>query len=460
MGLSLDVLILTIRERAFGDMVGELRRAGIDPRVVHAVSEDEFLEKLVGRFDVIVVGEERGHYLAIRALKHMQARGVDSPLIVVSESIGEERAVSYLKQGAADFLLYDRLGRLGTAILQAVENRRAAARADAHEPPANPREIFRNVIENVRDIVYVFHTKPDRRLVYISPSVRCTGYQVEEFLADPDLCRRIIVPDDRELWDSLLAGRIAPGAPVTLRCQGKSNEPLVFEHRHAEVYDESGNVTAVHGIARETGPRWNRENETRTALIRHKEMFKQAVSSLAAALENRDPEFSGHHRRVARLAAEIAKAMGLPETQVDGIEVAGLVHDVGKIVVPEQCLSKPSALTPAEWNTVMEHPRAGFEILRQVDFPWPVARTVLEHQERLDGSGYPFGLKGDEILLDARIVAVADVVDAITAEKAYRRARSIDEALAEIEAKKSILYDADAVAACVRVCRDKSIDWN
>ena len=168
----------------------------------------------------------------------------------------------------------------------------------------------------------------------------------------------------------------------------------------------------------------------------------------------RDPYTSGHQQRVAKLAVAIARELSLAEDDIEGLHLAGIIHDVGKVTIPPEILSKPGRLSGVELALIREHAQAGYDIIKGVDFPWPIAQMILQHHERLDGSGYPDGLRGDEILLGARIIAVADVVDAMATHRPYRAAVGIDAALQEIEANRGRLYDPDVVDACLRLHRD------
>lgn len=184
-----------------------------------------------------------------------------------------------------------------------------------------------------------------------------------------------------------------------------------------------------------------------------------AVTAIAATVEMRDPYTAGHQRRVAKLAAAIAIEMGLPVNRVQGLHMACVVHDIGKIHVPAEILSSPAKLSDAEFEIIKTHPLAGWEILKGIDFPWPVAEMVYQHHEKLDGSGYPRGLKGDEILLEARILAVADVVEAMTSHRPYRPGFGVFRALQEISRNKGKLYDTAAAEACLRVFMENDYEW-
>ena len=186
--------------------------------------------------------------------------------------------------------------------------------------------------------------------------------------------------------------------------------------------------------------------EQKTAEIR--EMLNASIRCMSLMVEIRDPYTAGHQQRVAQLACAIAEKMGLTSSSIEGIHVAGILHDVGKIRIPVSILSRAGRLMDAEFEMIKIHPQVSFDILKNIPFPWPVAKMVLQHHERLDGSGYPQGLAGDEILLEARILAVADVTEANSSFRPYRPARGIEAALEKIAQKKGKQYDADAVAAC------------
>ena len=174
-------------------------------------------------------------------------------------------------------------------------------------------------------------------------------------------------------------------------------------------------------------------------------------------VESRDPYTAGHQAKVSELAEGIAQEMGLTADRIEAIRVAGIVHDMGKLSVPAEIVTKPGALTPFEFSIIKEHPGKAFEVLKEIDFPWPVAEMVLQHHERLDGSGYPLGLKGHEIRLEARILAVADVVGAISSHRPYRRDLGIDAALKEIDRNKGVLYDTEVTRACGRCPKGSSV---
>jgi PAS domain S-box-containing protein len=179
------------------------------------------------------------------------------------------------------------------------------------------------------------------------------------------------------------------------------------------------------------------------------------IQAMALTIEIRDPYTAGHQRRVSRLSCAIGRELELPADQIEGLRVAGDIHDIGKIYVPAEILSKPGQITAIEYGIIKTHPQVGFDILKTIRFPWPVARIVFQHHERQDGSGYPLGISGDAILLESRILGVADIVEAMSSHRPYRPAQGIDKAIEEILQNRGRLYDLRVVDSCVRLFEEK-----
>lgn len=181
-------------------------------------------------------------------------------------------------------------------------------------------------------------------------------------------------------------------------------------------------------------------------------VLQQTANALGSAMEMRDSYTAGHQRRVTVLASAIALELELSEFQQEGLHMAGLLHDLGKISIPAEILSKPSRLSNAEFELIKGHPQSGYDILKEIEFEWPVAQIVLQHHERMDGSGYPNGIEGEDILMESRILGVSDVVEAMASHRPYRPALGMDKAIEEIEQNKGRLYDPGVVDACIKVC--------
>jgi putative nucleotidyltransferase with HDIG domain len=215
---------------------------------------------------------------------------------------------------------------------------------------------------------------------------------------------------------------------------------------------------ALHSIELEQAHKKAQE-DIKQGLEKLQRILEETVNALASAVGQRDPYTASHQRRVTKLACAIASEMDLSSNQIMGIRIAGLLHDIGKISVPAEILSKPSRLTHAEFEIVKEHSKVGFDILKSIEFPWPVARIVLQHHERLDGSGYPQGLKNESIFLAAKILAVADVVEAMSSNRPYRAARGMKITLEEITKNKGILYDPQAADVCLMLIKEKGFKF-
>ncbi|MFQ5574928.1 MAG: HD domain-containing phosphohydrolase, partial [Terriglobia bacterium] len=231
-----------------------------------------------------------------------------------------------------------------------------------------------------------------------------------------------------------------------------------FESTLTPVRDRSGNVRSFIRISRDITEARSSSEKIKETLGKLTETFEETVHSLGSMLEKRDPYTAGHQERVSTVAAAIAEEMGLSEDQVTGIRIGALIHDTGKINIPAEILSKPGRLTDIEFDLIRSHAEIGYQILKDIKFPWPVAQIAHEHHERMDGSGYPRGLSGESIMLEARILAVADVVEAMASHRPYRAAKGIDEALDEIEKNKGHLYDAKVVEACLTLFRTKGLE--
>ena len=245
--------------------------------------------------------------------------------------------------------------------------------------------------------------------------------------------------------------------------QGKAIGLFMVANKYTDYTDED--VKRLETIAAEISPilnakiqqqieergRKQAEEKTKKSLEKLRRSTEKIISAMALTVETRDPYTAGHQKRVADLARSIAKEMGLSEDQIDGIRMAGRIHDIGKLAVPSDILSKPSRLSELEFGIIKTHPEAAYDILKDIEFDWPIAQIVLQHHERLDGSGYPHRLSGENILLESRVLAVADVVEAMAFHRPYRPALGPEKAIEEITQHKGIQYDPDVVDACLKV---------
>ena len=201
------------------------------------------------------------------------------------------------------------------------------------------------------------------------------------------------------------------------------------------------------------------DKELKQTYKKLQKIIEDTANIITKVVETRDPYSTGHQQRVSKLATVIAREMKLPQDKIEGAKIASLVHNIGKVNLPTEIISKPSKLVEVEFNLIKNYPNVGYDILRKVDFPWPIAEIVLQHQEKIDGSGYPRGLKSDEICIEAKILGVANVVEAMSSYKSYRPALSIDEALAEVSNNKNILFDPEVVDTCIKLFKEKGFKF-
>ncbi|MCX5973289.1 MAG: PAS domain S-box protein, partial [Coprothermobacterota bacterium] len=352
----------------------------------------------------------------------------------------------------------------GTAVLDDDQNvtaiisvgRDIAERKRAEEELQKSEEMYRILVDNAGESLVVAQ---GGMLRFTNPKAEeVTGFSQAELTSVPFL--ELIHPEDRQRVGLNYQRRIR-GEPAEdtydFRIVRKDGTHKWVEI-HAVLISWQGAPATLNFLTDITERKLAEE-----ALIETHEKLRQSWEStilvLASVVEMRDPYTAGHQQRVSELAQAIALELGLPEAQVDGIRVAGLLHDLGKIQIPAETLSKPGKLTSVELMLIRMHSQNGYEILKPTVFPWPIAQFVLQHHERWDGSGYPAGLKGEEILLEARILAVADVVEAMSSHRPYRPAFGVHEALWEILQNKGTLYDAAVAEACQRVFEERQFQF-
>lgn len=297
------------------------------------------------------------------------------------------------------------------------------------------------------------------RCTYVSSQIEDKlGFTAEEWMANPRLWIDQLYEEDRDRLLDCLDRLTVTQDVIEYECRIWTRDRRALRWYHDTVRverDENGNPVQFVGMITDITGR--KENEAQ--LVHYQERIREAqlqtIVALARMANTRDPYTHGHQERVSELAAAIGTQMGLDERRVEGLRFGALIHDIGKVYIPAEILNRPGRLTPPEFELIKTHAQVGYEMVRDIDFPWPIRQIILQHHERLDGSGYPHGLAGDEICLEARIVAIADTVDAMTAHRPYRPALGLDAALAEIERGAGRVYDPRAAAACLSICGDR-----
>jgi PAS domain S-box-containing protein/putative nucleotidyltransferase with HDIG domain len=297
----------------------------------------------------------------------------------------------------------------------------------------------------------------DGKCIYANePACQFYGYDEEELLRIN--LYELSIPEQIEsikanIKDLIIKGQLTYESAHI--CKNKAITPVEVNSRIIKSGGRKLIVSAVRDISEEK----RTAEELRQTSLRLQRAIEGAINAVALTTEIRDPYTAGHQHRVAKLACSIGRELGLSNEQIEGVRVAGTLHDIGKIYVPAEILSRPGRLRQNEINLVKDHAQVGYDLLSTIEFPWPVAQIVLQHHERMNGSGYPFGLFGDEILIEAKIMSVADVVEAMASHRPYRPALSIEEALLEISQQRGVLYSPEAVDACIKVFTQKGFNF-
>ena len=246
---------------------------------------------------------------------------------------------------------------------------------------------------------------------------------------------------------------------VELQMQRKDGRVVWVSVSVEPVVSDSGDVVESRSSIIDISARKQVEEERKRIGSRLQRALVQTIQAIAVTIEKRDPYTAGHQQRVAELAMAIADELGLDKERIEGLRLGALIHDIGKIYVPAEFLNRPGHLSTTEFEIIQSHPEMGYDIVKGIEFPWPVAEMVVQHHERLNGSGYPHGLTGNQILLEARILSVADVVEAMASHRPYRAALPLEMALTEIETHKGDRYDPEVVDACLRLFREQGFTW-
>ena len=327
-------------------------------------------------------------------------------------------------------------------------------RKTAEKKLEESNERFNILFNHMQDAVMLYEENPNNtpgKFIEVNEAAcKMLQYSKEELreLTPIDLLKdkSNMMPDSMESLEKFIKERnLVPERTLIT----KNGTEIIIDAISHVIYHRG--KTLVITLARDIGQRRKTEEELQRSYRSLKRAMDGTIKTVASLVELRDPYTAGHQARVSKLACAIAEEMGYKCEHIEAINAAGLVHDIGKISIPSEILSKPGKLNKIEFQMIKAHPLVGYEILKDIEFPWPIAMYILQHHERLDGSGYPSGLSGNDICMEARILSVADVVEAMATHRPYRPALGIDAALEEITKNKGILYDPQVVDACVQV---------
>lgn len=347
-------------------------------------------------------------------------------------------------------------GTFFTAMIRDITERHQAAEALRQEKETAQRYL------DVAAVIFVVLDTSGRVTLINNQGCKILGYPEEEIVGKNWFDHFIPgkIRDNLKItFSQLMSGKIDVFEYYENAIMTQRGEERIIAWHNTLLRDDSGQIVGCLSSGEDITERLSAEEALRESFTRLRRTLEGTVTALATAVETRDPYTAGHQRGVAQLACAIAEEMGFTVDRLEGMRVMGFLHDIGKIAVPAEILSKPGKLSDYEFNIVKFHSQVSYDILKEVDFPWPVAQAVLQHHEKMDGSGYPQGLKGEEIILEARILVVADVVEAMASHRPYRPALGIDMAIEEISQKRGILYDSQVVDACLKVLRNKQVEF-
>ncbi|MBU2496266.1 MAG: PAS domain S-box protein [Candidatus Omnitrophica bacterium] len=447
-----DTLHLLILEDNPADAelaVRELEKEGFVVEWNLVETEEAFREALNQRPEVILADYNLPSFDGLSALKIKQEISPTIPLIIISGTIGEEFATECIKAGATDYVLKDKLFRLVPVI------KRALKEAEEHRERKQAKELFQKIFNDSPNDIFIVQ---DGKFKLVNPQFeKETGYTKKELLNKDSL--ELLHPEDKEMVRENIIKNLKSGlsAPFEFRGIRKDGEirwglevvtSITYQGRRA-VLGNFKDVTDIKQVEKELQQSYKRLQKT----------MEGTINTIGNIVETRDPYTAGHQKRVSQLTTFIAQEMKLPQDKIEGMRIASLIHDIGKISIPAEILSKPTNLTKIEIEIIKSHPQISHNIIQEIEFSWPVAQIVLQHHERMDGSGYPKGLKGNDILLEARIMAVADVVEAMSSHRPYRPALGIDKALEEISQNRGILYDSEIVDICIKLFKEKDFKF-
>jgi PAS domain S-box-containing protein/putative nucleotidyltransferase with HDIG domain len=435
-------------------LVRNLKNGGFSPSY-EQVDTAEAMSKALDEqtWDVILCDNSMPTFDAASALKLYKDKRLDLPFIIVSGTIADETAVAAMKAGAHDYIMKGNLARLSSAVdreLREAKNRQE--RRITEIQLRKSEEKYRTLFEDSSDAIYL--NNQDGELIDFNLStLELFGYSREEMLGI-NTKSVFVNPDKYErLQDEIAKKGSVREFKAKLRKKDGTEMDCLITSTVRQAKDKS--KLGYQGMIRDISELVSSRKQIEKTLTDLRKALGGTIEAMALTVETRDPYTAGHQRRVSNLARGIATEMGVSEEQIQGIRMAGVIHDIGKISVPGEILSKPGDISQNELGIIKEHPQVGYNILKTVDFPWPIARIVLQHHERMDGSGYPNGITGENILLEARILAVADVVEAMASHRPYRAALGINLALNEILKNRGSFYDPKVVDTCLRLFNEK-----
>ena len=412
------------------------------------------------RPDMILLDIQMPEMSGYEVLKNLKQDSTtqDIPVIFVTASDIEEDEEKGLELGAVDFIVKPirpaiLLARIKAHLLaKQAEDFLRQQNTSLEVKVTENEQRFKHVIEAVPAAIYESFV-PDLNLSFFCSKIqRNTRIDHQQYNKGVLNWYEQIYPEDKDgVRKQILTAIHNQDTTFQLEYRISHIDKTIIwlEDNGAIEYDSSGKALRIFGAILNINERKEAEHKLR-------ESFKSTIKAVSLALEKRDPYTAGHQYNCARISKAIAEQLNLDDELINGIYQAAAIHDIGKIYLPSEILNKPSQLSDAEFGLIKTHAQVGYEIIKDVKFPWPIAKAIVQHHERLDGSGYPNGLKDNEICIEAKILAVADVVDAMSSDRPYRKCIGIDAAIVELELNAGKLYDVEIVDVCVKLFREQN----
>jgi PAS domain S-box-containing protein len=433
------------------NLSGILKEAGYAP-VTAATGKEAMMRAGEDEFAVALIDLRLEDMSGLDVLKGIKERSPMTEGIFVTGYASRSSAIEAVNLDAYRYVEkpFD-VGKLLGMIRRAIEKRELGRSLQESE------ERYRTLFEGSRDAIFI--TSGDNRFVeFNQASLDLLGHARAD-LAKMRLSEIFLAPGDfrqieREMRDR---GYVKDYEAAFRRSNGEGVTCLITS---TERLANDGSIREYQTIVKDITRQKDDQQKLEKTLFMLRRNLNGVIKLVAQVVEKKDPYTAGHQRRVTELARTIAREMNLPGAQIDAIRMAGSIHDIGKISIPAEILNKPGHLSEIEMSLLKAHSRIGYDILKEIEWHYPISEIVLQHHERIDGSGYPQGLSGQDMLIEARILGVADVVESMNSFRPYRPALGIEMALDEISKNRGILYDADVVNACRRLFREKGFQWN
>jgi len=446
-------------------LVARALRAEWPDVIVSLVADGNDFDEALGdgSFDAVLLDLKVPNFDLLTAINKVRGCGFDGPVFVVSGTIGTQDAVAFMRAGANDFIEKDALARLVPALTRELKDMRdRAARREAETALDESTNRLSSIFRSARDAFVVANEQSE--IIEINPAAEeMFGFRRVEVLGN-DVAETIIPPQLQNAHNQAFANFIKTGRQTIshnlVGTEARRSDGTSLPVELSISTASEGGQKIFTAIIRDVSDRVAAEKALSESDRKTRDALVATVDVLSRTIERRDPYTAGHQKRVAELCVAMARELNLDEESIFGIQMGALIHDVGKIHIPGEILTRPGRFSDEEYSLIKTHASVGYDIIKDINLPWPLADMVRHHHEKIDGSGYPDGLKGEQISIGARLIAVADIVEAITMHRPYRPALGTDAALEEITKLKGRALDPDCVEACTTLFREKEFEFS